>query len=120
MKLYLDDDCASNVLLQLLIAAGHDAVGPAHGGLAGADDPVHLRHAVRHQRIVLTRNYRDFENLHDLILETRGHHPGILLIRKDNDPKRDMKGTDIVRAIQKLVAAGVDLSDQCVVLNHWR
>jgi len=69
---------------------------------------------------MLTRNYRDFENLHDLILETQGHHPGILLIRKDNDPKRDMKGSDIVRAIQKLAAAGMKLADQCTVLNHWR
>jgi hypothetical protein len=83
MRLYLDDDCAGKLLIQLLSAAGHDVVGPVDVGLAGVDDPVHLRYAVRDGRVLLTRNYRDFENLHDLILECRGHHRGILISRKD-------------------------------------
>jgi hypothetical protein len=58
MRLYLDDDCAGRVLISLLIAVGHDVVGPADVGLVGVDNSVHLRHAIREQRVMLTRNYR--------------------------------------------------------------
>jgi hypothetical protein len=70
--------------------------------------------------VFLSRNYDDFEELHDLIMEARGHHPGIHLVRQDNNPKRDLTPPGIVRAIGKLVAAGVPVADQCMILNHWR
>ena len=49
-----------------------------------------------------------------------GHHPGILVVRRDNNPKRDLDDRGMVRAIGKLVAAGVGLPDHFYVLNHWR
>jgi hypothetical protein len=49
-----------------------------------------------------------------------GHHPGIFVVRKDNNPKRDLDERAIVRAIAKLAAAGVAISDQFIILNHWR
>jgi RNA polymerase sigma factor (sigma-70 family) len=58
--------------------------------------------------------------LHDLIMQAAGHHPGILVIRRDNDPKRDMTPRGIVQAIGNLIAAGVALQDQFTILNHWR
>ena|SRR5690242_5218388 len=120
MKLYLDDDCAGKLLAQLLRKAGHDVQVPADAGLAGARDPVHLRHALREQRVLLSRNYQDFESLHELLMEAAGHHPGILVIRKDNDPRRDLKAAGIVRALGNLLAAGISLTDRYVILNHWR
>jgi hypothetical protein len=39
---------------------------------------------------------------------------------RDNDPKRDLKAHGIVRAIANLLAAGIVLADQYVILNHWR
>jgi predicted nuclease of predicted toxin-antitoxin system len=120
MRLYLDDDSASAVLVQILQQAGHDVLVPADLGLSGAADPVHLRHAIREQRVFLTHNYDDFRFLHELLLEGQGHHPGILVVRRDNDPHRDMKPPHIVRAIGKLIAAGVPVADECIVLNHWR
>ncbi len=120
MRLYLDDDCAGRLLVQRLRKAGHDVLLPADAGLAGAADPVHLRHAVHEQRVSLSRNYRDFKNLHDLVVEAQGHHPGILVIRKDNDPRHDLKAAGVVRAIGNLLTAAIPLGDQYIILNHWR
>jgi predicted nuclease of predicted toxin-antitoxin system len=120
MRLYLDDDIASGLLVQLLRHAGHDVVVPADLAIAGSEDPVHLRHAIREQRACLTQNYDDFRLLHELVVESRGHHPGIFVVRLDNDPRRDMRPAHIVRAVAKLIAAGVPSADEYIVLNHWR
>jgi hypothetical protein len=120
MRIYLDDDCASRLLIGQLRGAGHDVQSPADVGLSGQDDSVHLRQAVREQRVLATRNYRDFKNLHDLVIDAQGHHPGILVVRKDNDPKRDLKVSGIVRAIGNLLASAIVIADQYIILNHWR
>jgi hypothetical protein len=120
MRLYLDDDSAANLLVQLLRKAGHDVQIPTDVGLAAEADAVHLRHAIHEQRSCLSGNYQHFDDLHQLILEAQGHHPGILIVRKDNDPKRDLKAPGIVRAIEDLLAASVPVADQCVILNQWR
>jgi hypothetical protein len=53
-------------------------------------------------------------------MEARGHHAGILVVRQDNDPKRDMDEADIALAIGKLLAAAVPIADQYIIMNHWR
>jgi predicted nuclease of predicted toxin-antitoxin system len=120
MKLYLDDDSASLRLTQLLRKAGHDVQIPADVGLRGRKDPVHLRHAIGADRICVTKNYKDFEELHLLVLGAQGHHPGIWVVRNDNNPKRDLDAPGIVRAIAKLLAAKVPIADDYIILNHWR
>ena len=116
----MDDDSAGPLLAQLLRKAGHDVELPVQAGLAGEDDPVHLGHAVQANRVLLSHNYRDIDNLHKLVLIVTGHHPGILLVRKDNDPKRDLKEQGIVRALTRLLASGLPLVDNLHILNHWR
>jgi hypothetical protein len=120
MRLYLDDDSTSALLVRLLRQAGHDVRLPAEIGTAGEDDAVHLTHAVLEDRVCLSHNYDDFEDLHNLALALRGHHPGILVVRKDNNPRRDLAPRGIVRAVGKLLATGVDLKNHFYVLNHWR
>jgi predicted nuclease of predicted toxin-antitoxin system len=120
MRLYLDDDSASILLARLLHQAGHDVQQPADVAISGEDDSVHLAHAVREDRVLLSHNYRDFENLHDLVMAVGGRYPGILVVRKDNDPRRDLHERGIVRAIAKMLSAGVPVADQYTVLNHWR
>lgn len=80
----------------------------------------HLTYSVKEDRVLLTGNHRDFLNLHNLVVQVRGHHPGILVVRRDNDPKRDLTPTGIVRALRKLLAAQVPVADQYIILNHWR
>jgi hypothetical protein len=71
-------------------------------------------------RVLLTHNSDDFEELHNLVQVTGGHHPGVLVVRRDNNPKRDLNQKGTVRAIGKLLAAGVPIADQFIILNHWR
>jgi predicted nuclease of predicted toxin-antitoxin system len=120
MKLYLDDDSVAAVLVALLRRDGHDVQLPMDAGLSGKDDPIHLAHAVLQNRVFLSHNYNDFKLLHDLVVAVQGHHPGILVVRKDNDPKRDLTMNGIVRALAKLVASGTPITDEYHILNHWR
>jgi hypothetical protein len=120
MRLYLDDDSARPILVRHLQRAGHDVLLPSDLGLSGSDDPVHLLHAIRQQRVFLSHNYDDFRKLHELLMEGQGHHPGILIVRQDNDPSRDLKPAGVVRAIRNLEAAGVPIADSYTILNHWR
>lgn len=120
MRLYLDDDSVHRVLVALLQREGHDALVPGDFGLAGRKDPVHFRKAILETAVLLSHNYEDFELLHELLIAGQGHHPGVSLVRKDNDPTKDMKPSDIVRAVRNLVASGVVVADDCIILNHWR
>jgi hypothetical protein len=120
MKLYLDDDSAEALLVSLLRQAGHDVHVPADVGLVGAYDPVHLRHSAHDDRVLLSRNHDDFKNLHELIREVQGKYPGLFIVRRDNDPTRDLKPAGIVRAIRKLIAANAPIRDEFNILNHWR
>src|SRR5579862_1515744 len=83
MRLYLDDDIASALLTQLLRNAGHDVAIPADAGLSGYADPIHLTWAIRDNRSLLSKNYKDFEPLHLLIQQAQGRHAGILVARQD-------------------------------------
>jgi hypothetical protein len=120
MRLYLDDDSADALLVLLLRKEGHAVFVPTDFGLSGAKDPVHFRQAIQQDSVLLTHNYEDYELLHDFLLVGKGRHFGLLLVRKDNDPTRDLKPAGIVRAIRNLLAAGIPLNDECIVLNHWR
>jgi hypothetical protein len=120
MRLYLDDDTADPLLAQLLQNAGYEVELPRDASLSGQPDAIHLTHAIRATRTLLTKNYRDFEYLHNLLVVAQGHRLGILVVRQDNDPKRDLTARGIVRAIAKLEAAGVPIADCYHILNHWR
>jgi hypothetical protein len=120
MTLYLDDDIASAALIQALRRAGHDVRTPAEAGLAGAHDPVHFRHVIREGRSLLSRNYEDFEELHLLVREAQGSHPGVLMVRRGGPKQRHMKSHDIVRALRKLETAGVPVANEYIILNHWQ
>jgi hypothetical protein len=55
-----------------------------------------------------------------LIHAAIGRHAGILVIRADNDPGRDMKDADIIRALRNLESANVPVANEFHILNHWR
>ena len=120
MRLYLDDDTAAPLLARLLRKAGHDVQLPSDVSMAGAPDPVHLTRAIADGRILVTKNHDDFWILHNLIRQAQGHHPGIFVVRQDNDPTRDLTPKGIVAAIRKLATAGVPIQDEFIVLNQWR
>jgi predicted nuclease of predicted toxin-antitoxin system len=119
MRLYLDDDTAERSLSKLLSAAGYDVMLPSDAGSSGADDPIHLLNAIRGTQVLLTKNYRDFELLHELVLGSGGSHPGIVVIRQDND-RRDMSSAVIVDSLGRLVRSGIEIGNGYHTLNHFR
>lgn len=120
MRIYLDEDIASRLLASLLQNAGHDVVTPAGTGTLAESDAVQLTRAIHEIRVCLSRNYKDFEELHLLVAEAQGRHRGILVVRRENDPTRDLTPKGIVTAIRKLEAAGVPIENEYIVLNQWR
>ncbi|MCE9533477.1 MAG: DUF5615 family PIN-like protein [Planctomycetes bacterium] len=120
MRIYLDDDSASGLLAKLLRNAGHDVQVPNDIALMGAEDAVHLTHAIRDGRCCLTKNYDDYWILHTLVMQAQGKHRRILVVFQDNDPSRDLTPKGIVIAIRKLETAGVPIENEYITLNHWR
>ncbi len=121
MRLYVDDDSVDPQLVRLLRRDRHEVQAPADVGLTGQRDQVHLAHAIRDQRAILTRNAVDFEALHDLVVfAAHGHHEGILVILFDNNPRNNMSPGDIARAVRNLERAGIALTDSYHELNHWQ
>lgn len=120
MNLYLDDNSAKASLVNALRRAGHDILIPSDLGIAGVSDARHLAACATHGRAILTKDHDDFLDLHDLVQATHGRHAGILVVRSDNDPARDMKDRDVVRALANLQAAQVPVENGFHILNHWR
>ena len=120
MLLYLDDDSVHGVLIRRLGDGGYDVLTPRVAGTAGHADPVHFMCAIRTGRVLLTHDHEGFTLLHELVLLAGGHHPGILILRRDNDPTRTMSPGAIVRAIHNLTASHLLIPDAVQVLNHWR
>ena len=120
MRIYLDEDIADRLLIRLLQQAGHDIVAPASVNMLGRSDVVQMTYAIHENRVFLTGNYGDFEDLHQLISEAHGNHPGILVVRQEDTPTRKMTPKAIVTAIRKLEAAGVPIANEYIILNQWR
>jgi predicted nuclease of predicted toxin-antitoxin system len=120
MKLYLDDDSRHGILADLLRQAGHDVIDPGQADLAGENDPVHFAWTISQGRVLISKNHDDFLELHLLVLASGGHHPGVIMIRQDNDRTRDLSPRGIALAIRNLDASGQTTADAFVIINHWR
>ncbi len=120
MRLYLDDDTVSRALVSQLRLAGHDVQIPADVGNQGEADPVHLVHAIQDDRVTITYDNGDFEDLHDLVKVSGGTHRGLFVVRRDQDRRRHLSPAQAVRAIANLVATGVAIKSEFIVLNHWQ
>jgi predicted nuclease of predicted toxin-antitoxin system len=120
MNVYLDEDSSARVLINSLRKSGHDVAFPEDLGHAKHTDPEVLRRAILLDRVLISQNHGDLEDLHDLLMAAGGHHPGILIVRRDNDPTRDFSPRGIVRAIEKLAQSGLAIQDNFYVLNQWR
>jgi len=116
LKLYLDESITNKLFAHFLILAGHDVQVPAEVGLLHASDLAHFNHVIHEQRILITANPDDFEALH---VQSQGQHPGIFAVHYDNNPRKDPKLKDLVRAIDNIMKAGMPIAGQYYVLNQW-
>lgn len=115
LALLIDEDTLAKVLVKMLREAGHDVLTVNAVGLSGEPDSVILDYARKNQRIVVTRNCQDFEDLH---LEN-SEHSGIFTIYENKDHSKDLSRQEIVKAIANLEAASIPLANQFIALNHW-
>src|SRR5690349_20186738 len=115
MRLLLDEDSQSRLLIRLLTEAGHDVLTVGDADLTGHSDAEVLTCAVQQDRTLLTRNVDDFLALH----EGDAVHPGILAEYEYRDPAKNMSAVRIVLAIANLESSGWDLAGQFIALNAW-
>jgi predicted nuclease of predicted toxin-antitoxin system len=120
MRIYLDDNFADRALAATLRKSGHQVSRPADFGLLGASDARHLERAIRENLVLLTKDRDDFQELHDLVLTSGGQHPGMPIVRYENDAKRDMRRGHVIAALGKLERAGTPLQSERTILNQWR
>lgn len=115
LKLLIDEDSQAKILVNLLCSAGHDVLTVNEAGLSGQSDRIVFEYACSKERLVLTRNYDDFQALH----EDNPIHSGILVIYGNANSSKDISYQDIVRAIANLEAANIPLTNQFISLNYW-
>src|SRR5262249_23657460 len=120
MRFLIDENMSNPGRASRLRAQGHDPVLAGDVGLLSASDPRVLIWGIAQALPVLTRDSEDFTDLHDLLMAAGGHHPGILLVRFDSDPRHNLSDRGIASAISKLEASGVSIPDHIYVLNQWR
>jgi predicted nuclease of predicted toxin-antitoxin system len=115
LRLLLDEDTQAKLLVTLLKKAGHDVVTINDVNLTGKLDSVVLDYARQTNRILITQNCEDFDNLHNL----NPNHLGILAVYHEAIGAKDMSLKAIVKAIANLEAANIPLANQFIALNHW-
>jgi predicted nuclease of predicted toxin-antitoxin system len=120
MRILIDENLSSPRLAARLQAQGHSPILASNVGLLSVTDPRVLIFAVTQALPVLTRDSEDFEDLHDLVVVVGGRHPGILIVRFDDDPRNNLTERGIATAVSKLESSGVPIRDQIHVLNQWR
>jgi predicted nuclease of predicted toxin-antitoxin system len=120
MRVLIDENLCDRSLESRLRSQGHNPILAIDVGLLSVKDPRVLIWAIGQGLPVLTRDSKDFEDLHDLVVAAGGHHPGLLAVRFDDDPRHSMSHRAIGVAISKLESAGVPIPDRIHVLNHWR
>lgn len=120
MKLYLDDDLDSNVLISLLKQLGHEVTSPRDVGTRGAPDGDHLQYAADNGLVLMSANAGDFVQLNRKWVERRTGHSGILIVYRENNPVRDMSFRDITEAIGIVEESRIPIANTCQNLNFWR
>jgi len=81
VRLLLDANLSPRGIATPLQAAGHDVLAlAADASFEGLDDPLVLELAAVEQRVLITRNSRDFAPLAREWAEASRHHGGLILI----------------------------------------
>ena len=112
MRIYVDEDTASDQLIGRLRSAGHEVLEP----LRGTSDARCWHHAREESGVVLTTNARDF-----VALAGTGAHRGLLLVYRENDPTRDMTARAIAVAVDRVAETYPGgISNQIFTLNGFR
>ena len=97
MRFYLDEDLSDQVAV-LGRAQGLDIVSSHECGRDGLSDEEQLHRAAADERVIVTRNYRDFVLLTRLFFANQWPHAGVLF------PPRSLANDDFAAIARALVA----------------
>lgn len=115
VKLLLDENLSPSIVVALC-RDGFDVAHVRDRGLNGATDPEVLTRAYEEDRILVTANVGDFEQL----ARARELHPGIVLV-EEGDLLRDEQEQVTRRAIAVIVAereAGRDMVNRVLRISR--
>ena len=88
--IYLDDDLDKNRLIALLRREGWTVISPRAIGTSGFSDEEHLTYCSQRGYPILTRNARDFRQLHEAWQAQGKQHAGILAVYAERDLSKNM------------------------------
>ncbi len=111
----LDEDSQAKYLVNLLQVAGHDVMTVNTANLMHCPDLLVLDFARQNDRVLLTRNCDDFQELHQI----NSVHSGILAVYQDAEMSKNMNYQQIVKAIANLESIEYALENQFIILNQW-
>ncbi len=101
MRLLLDENVDRRVA-NALGERGLAAVHVVDAGLAGASDVAVFEWAIRHECLIVTRDYRDFAHLAQALVRSRRAFPGVLFL-SPTIPQGEVGA--VARALESWVAA---------------
>lgn len=78
IKLYIDEDLTDRLAVTLR-SRGYDAVSAHEVNMRGNTDKEQLEYAIKHNRVILTRNIKHFVNLQREYYKNGLPHDGILV-----------------------------------------
>ena len=111
---YLDEDTMARALLRGLQARGIQVTTPLDVDLMGESDRTQLDFATSHDLTLYTFNVGDFCRLHREVLESGGHHSGLVVV-----PRQRYSIGEQVRGLAHLTAtlSRDDMIDRLVFLK---
>lgn len=113
IKIYLDDNLDNDYLKNILRNFGFEVISPREIKMRHKKDEEHLKYAIINQALVLTKD-KGFKKLHNKI-----NHRGIIIIRQENNLKKDMKENKIVKALKNIEALKLKLENNLIYLNQF-
>lgn len=87
VKLYFDEDMSA-ILAARLRKAGWDVLTTHQAHRRSSDDQSQLQFATNQQRILVTRNYADFQRIHTDSLTAGASHAGIIICFWHPNPQK--------------------------------
>ena len=119
MKIYLDDSADGEEIIAFLKFAGFEVTSPRRIGTSGKQDTEHLQVAESFGAVTLTFD-GDFRILHDGLINMKRNHAGILLVCRYNNPHKDMKPHQIVKAIKNVLNLSLPIQNNLLILNQFK
>ncbi len=113
IKVYLDDNLDNDDLITALRKEGFKVISPRDIGMRHKKDEDHLKCAVFNDAILISYDL-DFQKLAHKII-----HKGIIIIRRNNNSKKDMSSKRIVKALKNIETLHLILENKLYYLNQF-